>query len=149
MAGATSTTGGGKVDATMGNLNVSGLPLLNEDIDVIVHVSYMLHAKSFLSSTSFQRTPRDMHGFESKHHKYLSASRPLTLVVVMIVLLAFVVPDSSWVAKRDYKQFVKYDICRMKPDLFLTPFGFCKCSAACPFALPAAQTKFWLQETGP
>lgn len=39
VAGATSMTGGGQVDATRGNLDVSGLPLLNEDIDVIVHVS--------------------------------------------------------------------------------------------------------------
>ncbi|CAM9188476.1 unnamed protein product [Laminaria digitata] len=33
-----SMTGGGQVDATRGNLDVSGLPLLNEDIDVIVHL---------------------------------------------------------------------------------------------------------------
>eukprot|EP00904_Undaria_pinnatifida_P010859 jgi/Undpi1/6903/HiC_scaffold_21.g09378.m1 len=31
-------TGGVQVDTTTGNLNVSGLPLLNEDVDVIVHL---------------------------------------------------------------------------------------------------------------
>lgn len=130
----------------MGNLNVSGLPLLNEDIDVIVHVSYMLHVKSFLSSTSFQRTPPRL------CVKVPQVSLRLAAADFGSGYDCFVgirVPDSSWVAKRDYKQYVKHDICGMKPDLFLTPFGFCKCSAACPFALPAAQTKFWLQETGP
>lgn len=35
---ATDTTDAGQTDASRGNLNVAGLPLLDEDIDVIVHV---------------------------------------------------------------------------------------------------------------
>lgn len=35
-----------EVDAAMGDLNVAGLPLLDEDVDVIVHVSRVFFQRS-------------------------------------------------------------------------------------------------------
>lgn len=142
MAGAAHATGGVQVDTTTGNLNVSGLPLLNEDVDVIVHVSCSSKVlKVEIRSKAVNVACAGLNRSATTTPLLLGRRAELSSICLLNLMAVFLFPAL----------LLRETIWRIWniAGHFLTLFVFVICFAVCSFALPVAQTKLRFQEIGP